>query len=72
MLDYKLTVDEQRLIGRLRAAPTFPALKTYLERRLETHKRRLVDTTDADQLPAIQGRAREVRDILDLLNTQDT
>jgi hypothetical protein len=72
MREYNLTEEEQRIISRLRASPSFPAFKAYLERRMETHKLRLVETTDATQLTAIQGRAREVRDILEIITKQDT
>lgn len=71
MREYKPSEDEQRAISRLRAAPTFAFLKGYLERRLEVHKARLVELTDTTQLTAVQGRAREVRELLEILAKQD-
>lgn len=70
MKDLRLTDDEQRVISRLREHRAYRVLMDHLSKRLEVHKSRLVETTDLSLLPAIQGRARELEDIIQLLKKE--
>lgn len=68
-LDPKEREQLLTMIRRLRATPEFQHLDKYLSRRLEIYKDRLVEL-DGVNLPAMQGRARELTDLLHLFHEE--
>jgi hypothetical protein len=69
-VDAVLTQQAKRAAISLRMSSDFSTVLQYLEARLDMHRQQLV-VLSPEQVPAAQGRARELVDLFEVLKPKD-